>query len=66
MKSQQKKSKNQSLKVCSLFDKVNKSVRVSVDKHFKNRWKTVKDRPETTVVDFLDILLENKSKLSFV
>ena len=38
----------------------------NVDKHFKNRWKTIKDRPESTVVDFLDILLENKSKLSFV
>ena len=38
----------------------------NVDKHFKNRWRTVKDRPESTVVDFLDILLENKSKLSFV
>ena len=38
----------------------------NVDKHFKNRWRTIKDRPESTVVDFLDILLENKSKLSFV
>jgi hypothetical protein len=38
----------------------------NIDKHFKNRWRTVKDRPESTVVDFLDILLENKSKLSFV
>lgn len=38
----------------------------NVDKHFKNRWKTVKDCPNSSIVDFLDILLENKSKLSFV
>jgi|TARA_B110000879_G_C10878516_1_gene395820 hypothetical protein len=38
----------------------------NVDKHFKNRWRTVKENPSATVVDFLDILLENKSKLSFV
>ena len=36
----------------------------NVDKHFKNRWRTVKDRPESTVVDFLDIL--GVTKLSFV
>jgi len=36
----------------------------NVDKHFKNRWKTVKDRPESTVVDFLEIL--ELTKLSFV
>jgi len=43
-----------------------KTVQCNVDKHFKNRWRTVKDRPESTVVDYLNILLENKSKLSFV
>jgi len=36
----------------------------NVDKHFKNRWRTVKDRPESTVVDFLDIF--GVTKLSFV
>ena len=38
----------------------------NVDKHFKNRWKIIKETPSATVVDFLDILLENKSKLNFV
>ena len=36
----------------------------NVDKHFKNRWRTVKDRPESTVVDFLEIF--GVTKLSFV
>ena len=43
-----------------------REMQCEVDEHFKNRWKIIKDRPESTVIDFLDILLENKSKLSFV
>ena len=43
-----------------------REMQCEVDEHFKNRWKIIKDRPESTVVDFLDVLGVTKSKLSFV
>jgi hypothetical protein len=41
-----------------------REMQCEVDEHFKNRWKIIKDRPESTVVDYLNIL--GVTKLSFV